>query len=118
MTEDEYWKSNEDYENQEDNYLPSSFLSDEDIPGETNVLIIPNYKLNVDLILNNYVEHCSKAKTKEQLKQYLFALWEQASLHGALSERLDKLQTDIEMLQIDLMHLNGYEIEFVDEEDE
>lgn len=113
VTADEYFAS----EPPEEQDLPSSFLSDEDLPGETNVLVIPNYKPNVDLILDNYVEYCAKAKTKDELKQCLFALWDQATAHGALSERLDKLQCDVEMLQIDLMNMNGYQIEYVDDDE-
>ncbi|MNK45787.1 hypothetical protein D3C87_645580 [compost metagenome] len=98
----------------QDQDLPSTFLSDEDLPSNTNVVIIPNYKPNIDLIIDNYVNEVIKAKNKIQLKDILMGIWNHASTHGALSERLDKLQTDVEMLQIDLLMDQGYEIEFID----
>ncbi|MBX4152219.1 hypothetical protein [Paenibacillus lautus] len=114
MNYEEYMKG----ELPEDKDLPSSFLSDEDLPGNINVIIIPDYKINLDLILDTCVEQCSKAKTKEELKQYLQVLWNHAATHGSLSERLNKLQEDVDTLQFDLMYMNGYDIEYIDGEDE
>ncbi|MFI2856809.1 hypothetical protein ACH6EH_06685 [Paenibacillus sp. JSM ZJ436] len=115
MDYDEYMQSEPQEEN---NDLPSSFLSDEDLPGDTNVVIIPNYKINLDLTLDTYVEQITKAKTKDELKHYLYALWDHAASHGAISERLDRLQMEVEGLQYDLLLQNGYEIEFIDGEEE
>ncbi|MWV44959.1 hypothetical protein GRF59_15155 [Paenibacillus sp. HJL G12] len=112
MTEAEYLQG--EPENEPDNDLPSAFLSDEDLPSNTNVVIIPSYKPNIELILDNYVDQVIKVKNKVQLKEALSSIWNHAAYHGAISERLDKLQDDVEMLQIDLLSMAGYEIEFID----
>jgi hypothetical protein len=74
-------------------------------------------KINLNLILDNYVEVLCKAKTKDELKFELMKLWGHASSHGALAERLDKLNMEVDMLQMDIDAMNdGYtfEIELVD----
>jgi len=117
MDYDEYMQG----EPEDSREIPSSFLSDEDIATETNVIIVPNMKINLDLILDNYVETCCKAKTKDELKFELMRLWGHASSHGALTERLDKLTMDIDMLQMDIDAMNdGYtfEIELIDGDDD
>jgi hypothetical protein len=116
LSEEEYWESNKEYESQENQELPSTFMSEEDIATDTNVIIIPSLKFNLDLQLDNYVETISKIKTKDQLKYALLQVWEYAMNHGALTERMDKLQMDIEMLQMD-MGLIDFEIEIVDNDE-
>lgn len=106
MSEEEYWETNKQYES-DDEDLPSTFLSEEDLPGDTNVIIIPNYKFNLELILGNYIEMIVKAKTKKDLQNILEDIWDQAEKHGRLVEKLDKLQYDIEMLQFDLLNDQG-----------
>lgn len=96
--------------------LPSSFLSEEDIATETNIIMIPNLKIDLDLQIENYLALISKLKTKKELKSALFQIWNHAETHGAIMERIDKLQTDVEMLQYDLGVLD-FEIELVDDED-
>lgn len=112
LTEDEYMQG----QPPEENDLPSTFLSEEDIADSTNVIMIPNYKPNVDLILDNYVEQIIKVRNKTHLKETLMTIWDHASFHGAISERLDKLQADIEDLEIDMLSMAGYEIDFVQED--
>lgn len=114
MTEDEYMQG----EQPEDNDLPSTFLSEEDIADSTNIVMIPNYKPNIDLILDNYVEQIIKVRNKSRLKDALMTIWDHASSHGRISERLDKLQMDVEMLRFDMLSMAGYEIEIVEEDEE
>lgn len=114
MSEDEYYASEPGGDPRD---LPSTFLSDEDIATDTNVIIVPNMKINLNLILDNYVEVLCKEKTKDELKFELMKLWGHASSHGALAERLDKLTMEVDMLQMDIDAMNdGYtfEIELVD----
>lgn len=113
MTPEEYFAS----EPPEDNDLPSTFLSDEDIADLTNVVMIPNYKINIDLILDNYVDQIAKVKNKKHLKDALMSIWYHAASHGAISERLDKLQSDVEGLQFDILSMSGYDIEIIDEDE-
>ncbi|MNH66544.1 hypothetical protein D3C73_185770 [compost metagenome] len=117
LTEEEYWETNKEFES-EDQDLPSTFLSEEDLPGDTNVLIIPNYKINLDLILDGYVEMLTRSKTKVDLRDVLERIWFHAEKHGALTERLDKLQMDVEMLKFDLMMDAGCDPEFIDDEED
>lgn len=114
MSEEEYYAS----EPPEDQDLPSTFLSEEDLPGDTNVLIIPNYKINLDLILDGYVEMLTRAKTKDELHNVLEHIWYHAEEHGRISERLDKIQMDFEMLEIDSLLKQGYGIELVDDNED
>lgn len=113
MTEDEYWQSDPGSIPE----LLSTFLSEEDIATETNVIIIPSLKIDLDLQLDNYVALMSKAKTKQELKLYLQQIWNHAMTHGSIMERIDKLQTDVEMLQYDLGDID-YEIEFIDDNED
>lgn len=117
MSEEEYWQTNKEYE-PDDQDLPSSFLSDEDLPGNTNVIIIPNYKINLDLVLDSYVEMLTKAKTKSDLRNILERIWYHAEKHGQLTEKLDKIQIDIEILQMDLLMDQVYEVEFADDDED
>jgi len=115
MTEDEYWAS--DPNNKPDD-LPSSFLSEEDVPEDTNVVFIPNYDLNLPLILENYVEEISRCKTKQGIKEELLRLWHHAVHFGVYSEKMNKLQQDIDEMQFEIALMNGeVEIEYLEDED-
>ncbi|QWU14426.1 hypothetical protein KP014_21190 [Paenibacillus sophorae] len=44
-------------------------------------------------------------------------LWEHAYTHGSIMERIDRLQSEVEMLRYDLGDID-FEIEFVDGEED
>ncbi|WP_440110334.1 hypothetical protein [Paenibacillus sp. QZ-Y1] len=112
MTEDEYWRTNGDF--QDDDDLPSSFLSNEDIGAETNVIILPNLNIDIDLVIANYVNVISKTKSKNDLHIILHQVWQHASHHSSLMDRIGQLQTEVEMLRFDIEGFD-YDIEFIDE---
>lgn len=103
----------------ENNDLPSSFLSEEDLGRETNVMILPNLKIDLDLKIANYVDAISECKTKSEIEELLLILWEEAATFGSVSEKLSKLQDDFENLHFDIEGLAAYglSIEFDDEDD-
>ncbi|ASA22743.1 hypothetical protein [Paenibacillus donghaensis] len=117
MSEEEYYASQPDYDEDENCELPSTFLSDEDIGAETNMIIIPSLKIDLELQIDSYVNTLSKLKTKNQLKSALFQIWSHAESYGAIMERMDKLQTDVETLRYDLEDVD-FEIEYMDGRDD
>lgn len=85
--------------------------------GGINIITIPTSQLNVDLTLDNYVEYLSKAKNKNDLKNILYQIWDQATRHGALTERVDKLQSDADALHVDLLCAEyDIEIEYLEDD--
>lgn len=105
----------------ENNDLPSTFLSNEDIGRETNVMILPNLNINLDLKVHNYTEIISKCKTKTQIENILHMFWDEASSYGALSEKIDRLQDDFESIHFDIEGMAAFGIDpnefFADDED-
>lgn len=105
----------------ENNDLPSTFLSDKDVGRETNVMILPNLNINLDLKVQNYTEMISKCKTKTQIENILYMLWDEASSYGALSEKIDRLQEDFESIHFDIEGMAAFGINldefFMDEDD-
>lgn len=105
----------------ENNDLPSTFLSDEDMGRETNVMILPNLNINLDLKVQNYTEMISKCKTKTQIENVLHMFWDEASSYGALSEKIDRLQDDFESIHFDIEGMAAFGINldefFMDDED-
>src|ERR1051326_1869393 len=98
MTKEEYLRGEPDYvEPSED--LPSSFLSEENQADQINLVFIPNYKPNISLILDNYIEEIVQAKTRSELKDKLYQVFEHGASQGALIDRIEKLQMEIEDVQ-------------------
>ena len=93
--------------NQEDMALPSSFLSEENEAHSTNVIVIPHYTLDVESVIDSYVQQCQALTTKNQLKLLLRDLWSEAERHGKVLEIIDKIQMDINILQDEVSYGGG-----------
>ncbi|WP_211749683.1 hypothetical protein [Paenibacillus sp. Marseille-Q4541] len=90
--------------NQEDMALPSSFLSKENEVSSTNVIVIPHYTLDIESVIDSYVNQSQSLATKKQLKLLLQDLWVEAERHGKILEMINKIQLDINILQDEVIY--------------
>lgn len=109
MTEEEYLKSDPEYNEiddkmeEESNDLPSTFLMEEkDYASDLNVFIMPKYDLNVDLIIENYLEAIVNSSTKSSIKTLLKGMWQEAKIDGIMSERISRFQAEAQIMEAEM----------------
>ncbi len=105
MTEEEYYASEPGYISSE---LPSNFLSEEDTqPMDVNIIALPNYDPNYNLIVENFLQYASECKNKEELFNVLSQLFELGIHHGMVIEKKESLLAQIDALEFETKILNG-----------
>lgn len=88
--------------------LLSNFLSEEPSPAnEITMIMIPNYRINEELVIKSYVELICKQRTRSAIEILVAQVWDKAVVYGAYCERLEKLQADVEQMNFEESILRG-----------
>lgn len=117
MTYEQYLQGEPNYQSNE---MPSTFLSDEDKrPSDVNIIVLPKYDPNYELIIENYLQYASECKNKQDLYNILVELFELGVHHGMVLEKKETLMAQIESLEFETQLLNGdIEIQIIDENED
>ena len=101
MTEDQYWESDPEFNDDE---FGDTYLIDEQ--DDIDLLILPKFKVDVDFVVEEYAKALRKCRTLDDAKGILLNLYDYAQATALIEYEIEELQHRAKSLEILADELN------------